>query len=205
MSGRGQRAVGQRRVWLRDLALAARHEYPDAPLDRPRELATFLAACPPLQQAFERATDRGEHPPRVVRWYPARTAMGSSPWPVEVLDSVRDLQDLVGFPLGDLLWLADARGLERLVRDERLRHYRYRWITKTSGGVRLIEEPKPLLKHVQRVILREVLNAIPTHDAAHGFRRGRSVVTYAAGHAGRQLVIHLDLEDFFGSVTSPTC
>ncbi len=88
------------------------------------------------------------------------------------------------------------------MRDERLRHYRYRWVAKRSGAARLIEEPKPLLKHVQRVILRELLDAVPVHDAAHGFRRGRSAVSYAAGHAGRQIVIHLDLEDFFGTVTA---
>ena len=50
MTRRGQRAVGQRRVWVRDLALAARHEYPSPPRDRPYELARFLAACPPLTE-----------------------------------------------------------------------------------------------------------------------------------------------------------
>jgi RNA-directed DNA polymerase len=202
MTRRGQRAVGQRRVWLRDLALAAHHEYADAPLDRPGQLARFLAASSALLGAFERAAERREARPRVVRWYLPGTAMGPAPWPVTRLDAIRDVQDLVGLRLGELLWLADGRRLETAVGEERLRHYRYRWITKPSGGVRLIEEPKPVLKHVQRVILREVLNRIPTHDAAHGFRPGRSAVTYASGHAGQQIVIHLDLEDFFGTVTA---
>jgi RNA-directed DNA polymerase len=202
MTGRAQRAVGQRRVWLRDLARAARSEYTEPPRDRPRELAAFLLECAPLRAAFELAVERGEAPPRVVRLYQAATAMGPMRWPVIRLDTVRDLQDLVGLRLGDLLWLADARHLERMVADEQLRHYRYRWITKRSGAARLIEEPKPLLKHVQRVLLREALNAVPVHDAAHGFRQGRSAVSYAAGHAGKRLVIHLDLEDFFGTVSA---
>jgi RNA-directed DNA polymerase len=121
---------------------------------------------------------------------------------VTPLHTVRDLQDLFGLPLGKLLWLADPRQLERTVAEERLRHYHYRWIPKTGGGFRLIEEPKPFLKHLQRVLVREVLNHIPAHDAAHGFRPGRSAVTYAARHAGHAIVIHLDLEDFFGTVTA---
>jgi RNA-directed DNA polymerase len=200
MMRRAQRAVGQRRVWLRELAHAARHAYPEAPRDRPRELATFLAACDPFLAAFDIAFERDEPAPRIQRWYVARTTMAPTRWPVAPLASVADLQDLVGLRLGDLLWLADARGLEGKVQDERLRHYRYSWLHKASGGLRLIEEPKPRLKLVQRVVLREVINHIPVHDAAHGFRRGRSAVTYAAAHAGRRLVIHLDLEDFFGTV-----
>ncbi len=128
--------------------------------------------------------------------------MGPSPWPVAPLNTIGDLQDLLGLRLGDLLWLADARRLERSVCDERLRHYRYRWIAKRSGRARVIEDPKAQLKHVQRVILREVLDSVPVHDAAHGFRRGRSAISYAAGHAGQEVVIHLDLEDFFGTVTA---
>jgi hypothetical protein len=132
----------------------------------------------------------------------ARTAMGPARWPVVPLHSVGDLRDLIGLGHGELLWLADTRQLERTVTDERLRHYRYRWATKSSGGVRLIEEPKPLLKHIQRVLVREILDHVPAHDAAHGFRPGRSAITYASTHAGHAIVIHLDLEDFFGTVTA---
>jgi RNA-directed DNA polymerase len=202
MTRRGQRAVGQRRVWVRDLALAARHAYPRAPLDAPRELTRFLAECPPLRHAFATALERSQPAPTIRRWFLARTAMGPARWPVTPLHSLRDLQDLFGLPLGKLLWLADPRQLERTVAEERLRHYHYRWTAKTSGGFRLIEEPKPFLKHLQRVLVREVLNHIPAHDAAHGFRPGRSAITYAASHAGHAIVIHLDLEDFFGTVTA---
>jgi RNA-directed DNA polymerase len=202
MTRRGQRAVGQRRVWVRDLALAARHAYPQAPLDAPRELAGFLAECAPLRQAFVNAFARPEPVPTIKKRFMARTAMGPARWPVTPLHSVRELRDLLGLAHGDLMWLADARQLERTVSEERLRHYRYRWMTKSNGGVRLIEEPKPLLKHVQRVLVREILNHVPAHDAAHGFRPGRSAVTYASTHAGHAIVIHLDLEDFFGTVTA---
>jgi RNA-directed DNA polymerase len=202
MTRRGQRAVDQRRVWIRDLALAARHEYPEAPLDAPRALAGFLAQCAPLRQAISRAIQRSEPLPTIRRWFVARTVMGPSPWPVAPLDTVKDLQDLLGLGHGELMWFADTRRWEASASDERLRHYRYHWVAKSSGGARLIEEPKPVLKHLQRVLARQVLAHVPLHDAAHGFRRGRSAVTYASAHAGRAVVIHLDLEDFFGTVTA---
>jgi RNA-directed DNA polymerase len=191
MTARGQRAVGERRVWVRDLALAARHAYPDPPRDRPRELAEFLAACAALRAVT------------VKRWYTAETAMGRSPWPVATLHTVGDLQDLLGFSPETLAWFADTRQLERTVPDKRLRHYRYRWVAKRSGGGRLIEEPKPVLKHVQQVLLREIVEHIPVHGAAHGFRKGRSALTHAGGHVQRQVVVRLDLEDFFTSVRGP--
>ena len=202
MTRRGQHAVGQRRVWLRDLALAARHEYPSAPLDRPRELATFLACCPPLTKAFAAADRRHEPEPRILRWFVAPTAMGEARWPVPKLDDLADLREMLGLSAGDLAWFSDTRQLEKKVGDERLRHYRYRWVAKSTGGMRLIEEPKPLLKHFQRVLLREILNPIPVHPAAHGFCKGRSALTYTKGHAGQSVLVHLDLKDFFASVTA---
>ena len=203
MATRGQRAVGERRVWVRDLALATRHAFPDAPRDRPRELSQFLAACPPLTTSFAAARRRVGGPLTVKRWYVAETAMGPAPWPVAPLHTVGDLRDLLGMSTETLLWFADPKQLERTVGDEPLRHYRYRWVPKRSGGVRLIEDPKPVLKHVQRVLLREILERVPVHSAAHGFRKGRSALTHAGGHVHRRVVLRLDLEDFFASVRGP--
>jgi hypothetical protein len=49
-------------------------------------------------------------------------------------------------------------------------------------------------------VLRSILDAIPSHDAAHGFTRGRSAVTHAALHTGRRVILRFDLESFFASV-----
>jgi len=128
--------------------------------------------------------------------------MGRRPWPVPELASVGALAEHLGVGHGDLAWLADARGLERSVVDEQLRHYRYGWLARPGGSPRVIERPKARLKEVQRRILHEVLDWIPAHDAAHGFTRGRSARTHAAAHVGRPMVIRLDLEDFFASVSA---
>jgi hypothetical protein len=84
----------------------------------------------------------------------------------------------------------------------RLRHYHYRVLAKRFGRVRLIEAPKPRLKQLQQRILGGILNQVPAHDAAHGFRPGRSIITFATPHVGQRAVLKIDLEDFFPSISS---
>jgi len=82
----------------------------------------------------------------------------------------------------------------------RLQHYHYRWVEKRSGGRRLIEIPKERLREMQQKILRQILDRVPAHAAAHGFQRGRSCVTHATLHSGQRVVIRMDLKDFFPSI-----
>jgi hypothetical protein len=138
----------------------------------------------------------------VRRWRDFEPQMGRLRWRVPEIASPGALADLLELDAGQLLWLADARGLERGAPDRRLRHYTYRWQPRRDGPPRPIARPKARLKEIQRWILHAILDEVPQHDAAHGFVRGRSVRTHAALHAGRATVARLDLEDFFTSVTA---
>ncbi len=84
---------------------------------------------------------------------------------------------------------------------ERTPHYVTFAVPKRSGGERLICAPKAQLKALQRTLLKELIEHLPVHDAAHGFRKGRSVRTAAEAHVGRAVVVRMDLRDFFGTVT----
>ena len=128
--------------------------------------------------------------------------MGEPRWDVPRIATTGDLARWLELSPAESEWFADARGLERLDRDERLRHYRYRWVPKRHGGFRLLEAPKPRTKAVQRRILDEILSRVPPHDAAHGFRRGRSPVTHAGHHVGKASVVRIDLQDFFLSISA---
>jgi hypothetical protein len=75
--------------------------------------------------------------------------------------------------------------------------YRSFTVNKRSGGQRRIEEPAADLKRVQRLILRRLLRRLRAHPAAHGFERGRSIVTAALPHARRAVVLRMDVQDFF--------
>lgn len=127
--------------------------------------------------------------------------MAPARWPVPAAATPTDLAALFDLHPGELAWLADRRGLERGA-GPRLRNYRYRWLARPGGPPRLIEQPKALLKETQRRILHGILDAIPPHEATHGFRRGHSAVTHARRHTGRDVLLRFDLEDFFASIAA---
>ncbi len=124
-------------------------------------------------------------------------------WPVPEIASLHELAEFLGVSDEHLAWLADVRGLERTVADERLRNYSYSLVPRRRPGPpRVIERPKPRLKALQRRLLHDMLDLVPAHDAAHGFTRGRSAVTHASAHTGRFVVVRIDLEDFFASISA---
>jgi hypothetical protein len=121
-------------------------------------------------------------------------------WGVATITTPNGLPERFGMKESELEWFADTAGRNNKDESLRLRHYTVRWMKKQTGKVRLLESPKRRLKTIQRKILREILDHIPPHPAAHGFRAGRSVVSYAGPHCGREIVLRFDLADFFPSV-----
>ena len=83
---------------------------------------------------------------------------------------------------------------------ERVLHYVTFAVPKRSGGERLIMAPKKELKALQRKLNELLVSKLPVSDAAHGFRPGRSIATNAAPHAGKAVVVKLDIQDFFPSM-----
>jgi retron-type reverse transcriptase len=82
-------------------------------------------------------------------------------------------------------------------------HYRVHTLPKKSGGTRLVTAPEAPLKRLQRRILRSALDELFLHPAAHGFRCGRSILTNALPHVGRNCVVNVDIKSFFPSTSYP--
>ena len=101
--------------------------------------------------------------------------------------------------LAELLGL--SRGELRRLSKEADSRYREHQVPKRGGGTRTLHAPDPYLKGAQRAILHRILGRWQPHEAAHGFRRGRSILTGARPHARQPVVVSLDLEDFFPTVT----
>ena len=112
-----------------------------------------------------------------------------------VFETISDLASVMGTTVGQLRFLAFSR------KTSTVSHYVRFKIAKKTGGERLISAPMPRLKRVQYWILDHILEKVPLHPAAHGFRRGRSIVTNAQPHVGMDVVVNLDLQDFFPSIS----
>lgn len=78
--------------------------------------------------------------------------------------------------------------------------YRSFTIPKRNGRKRTIHAPTPELKALQRLLDKRVFGGVRPHSAAMGFVRGRSFVHHAAMHAGKPVMVSLDLKDFFQSI-----
>jgi hypothetical protein len=107
----------------------------------------------------------------------------------------QDLAGALGIPVKELRFFSIHREAERVP------HYVTFALPKRSGGRRLIMAPKRRLKRLQRALLDLLVRKLPVSEHAHGFRRGRSVRSGAEPHVGRAVVLHLDLKDFFPTVT----
>ncbi|MBN1477168.1 RNA-directed DNA polymerase [Candidatus Sumerlaeota bacterium] len=80
--------------------------------------------------------------------------------------------------------------------------YTVRRRRKVSGRVRVLHVPAEELRTVQRRLSAHLLMGIRVASAAHGFVRGRSIADAARPHVGQRCVLHLDIADFFPSITS---
>jgi hypothetical protein len=198
---RGGQVLGRRYRWLRPLARRVLVAFGGAPRPRIARVAQFLRDDPRFRKLRRRLApvlhfDRWPEPMMTPAPGPPRS------WPVPPITTPAELARLRELEPGMLDWFADCQGRARTAPAEPLRHYRYHWRVKASGSPRLVEAPKPRLKRIQRLVLDAILAKIPSHDAAHGFREGRSITTFVAPHVGRSIVLIMDLRDFFVSIKS---
>jgi hypothetical protein len=112
-----------------------------------------------------------------------------------VWKSEQELANALGLSVGVLRHYSMHRPADRIC------HYVQFAIPKKSGGQRIIHAPKKKLKEIQRVLNRELVSLLPQSEAAHAFRKDRSVLTNAEPHVGKNIVIKLDLKDFFPTIT----
>lgn len=80
--------------------------------------------------------------------------------------------------------------------------YRSYEIPKKNGGFRIISEPLPSLKEIQRWILDNILTRIDVSVYAKAYIKKRSIKDNARFHKRQKIVLSLDVEKFFDSITS---
>ncbi len=110
---------------------------------------------------------------------------------LDLLPKLLSILDHISFTLGD----EDSYGrqLEGL--------YTTRRLPKQHGGSRTLHVPVHHLKYVQRVLLDTLFANVEVSSDAHGFVRGRSVVTNAKVHENADVFVHLDIASFFDATS----
>ena len=201
MAARAASALGHPWRWLPPLARRVESYFRGSTRPRLNDLVQILL----LDSGFETARQRHDARLHVATWITEppmmQPASAASGWDVPQLETITELAAWLEITPSELEWFADLKHYLRRPRIAgQLRHYRYRILKKSSGNLRLIEAPKPRLKAIQRKILAGILNAIPPHDATHGFRKGRSIRSFTAPHSNRKVVVKMDLQDFFPSI-----
>jgi RNA-directed DNA polymerase len=196
-------ALGQKWPWIPSLCKALRRRTRDHFYHFTRmELAELILT----HHSFENAWKNQHQHPRIVRYcLQLPVAVEPPAWLAALalpsLATSADLAQWLNVIPSDLDWFAD-KWRTSPAQPAALHHYRYRWVKKHTGGLRLIEMPKQSLRTIQRRILDRLLNRVPPHSAAHGFRCAHSCVTHAAIHSGKRVVIKMDLKNFFPSIAA---
>lgn len=106
--------------------------------------------------------------------------------------SHKTIARLMGISVKKLRFLAFSRKKSPYIRFQ---------IPKKTGGKRDISAPIAQLKQVQELILHKILEKLELHNAAHGFRHERSIITNAQPHVGAEVIVNIDLQDFFPSIS----
>lgn len=79
--------------------------------------------------------------------------------------------------------------------------YKVYGVPKRSGkGFRLIAQPSPEVKLLQRWIAAHVLVKYPIHSAAMAYRANISIRENAAKHVRQRFLLKMDFKDFFPSI-----
>lgn len=72
---------------------------------------------------------------------------------------------------------------------------------KRTSGTRTLLVPKYEIRRHQKFILKEILQRLCVSENTCSYRKGRGIKDLAGPHAGHDILVHLDIKDFFGSIT----
>ena len=80
-------------------------------------------------------------------------------------------------------------------------NYKIYKIKKKNGKYRTIYEPNSLLKHIQRQILVKILDNKAVSKYAKAYHKGINLKDNAIPHLNKELILKLDIKDFFENIS----
>lgn len=92
------------------------------------------------------------------------------------------------------------RGILNICNSDRIDYYKRYKLRKKRGGYRVIQSPESELKYLQKWILLNVLEKIPSHTNCKGFDKGTSIKQNAQEHLNSECILKIDLLRFYDSI-----
>ncbi len=74
-------------------------------------------------------------------------------------------------------------------------------IHKKTGGLRFLYEPSKELKSIQKRILKNVLEEKKLSKYSYAYKKNTSVLDNAKPHVNKDVIVKLDIKDFFDNIT----
>lgn len=101
------------------------------------------------------------------------------------------LSNVLGYQRRNLLtWLGKSKST----------HYSIFQIQKKNGTFRHLHNPDQVMRIAQHRILNKVLNLVHIPGYIYAFEKNKSIPEMASKHVGKNLVISVDIKDFFHSI-----
>ena len=119
---------------------------------------------------------------------------------VQLLQNAESFEDFlyvinaaIEFPISNQKLIYHLKNVDKL--------YQSFQIPKKTGGVRTINAPQKPLKFIQHCLAFILQETYSPTKSVNGYVIERNVVTNAIGHANKNFVLNLDLENFFPSIS----
>lgn len=81
------------------------------------------------------------------------------------------------------------------------KHYKTFYINKNNGKKRVIHHPSQSLKVLQYWLVNNIFNEFPISKYATAYKKGSSIKKNALNHVNNKHLLHLDIKNFFESIT----
>jgi len=104
---------------------------------------------------------------------------------------INNLEYITGRSKTDLLAITE---------DIKLHYVSYKVKKANKKKFRWIDAPSAELKYIQRNLVNRFFSKVSVHESAHGFVENKSSITNAKEHLGSNIILSVDIEDFFPSI-----
>lgn len=112
----------------------------------------------------------------------------------------KDLPVLFSLPHLCLASTVSIKNTIEICYSSRIDYYKRFKVKKRRGGYRVIQTPSNELKYLQKWILKNILEKIPSHQCCKGFDKLSSIKKNAESHLNAECILKIDLLRFFDSI-----